>query len=398
MARIDRLMYGMKMPRLGTGDALALAFSLPPFAEQHRIVTKVEELMALCDQLEAAKNEREARRDRLVAASLHRIANSPVTADEVSTEAQSATLLRNAARFHLDQLPRLTTRPEHIKQLRQTILNLAVRGRLVPQDPNDEPATNLLERIKTLRDKLLYSSYPNVGEAKSQLRKQASQVVPGGLDGVPAGWQWATLMQCSALVVDCHNKTAPYAQTGIPLIRTTNIRGGKLNLNDPKFVDEPTYARWSARCEPEPGDILITREAPMGEVAVIPDGMKICLGQRMMLVRLVQETINPQFMLYSLRDPLLMDRVQDKPVGATVQHLRVGGVETLLVPLPPLAEQNRIVVKLDDLMALCDQMEVRLSTIKNDSRRLLDALLAEALSGAHVEPRKTEKTLRASVS
>ena len=85
--------------------------------------------MALCDRLEAAQAERESRRDKLAAASLHRL-NNGADADE----------FREHARFHLRHLPRLTTRPEHIQQLRQTILNLAVRGKLVPQDPNDEPA------------------------------------------------------------------------------------------------------------------------------------------------------------------------------------------------------------------------------------------------------------------
>ena len=328
--------------------------------------------MALCDQLEAAKTEREQSRDRLVAASLQRL-NQPADDEEA---------FREHARFTFNHLPRITTRPAHIKQLRQTILNLAVRGKLVPQDPNDEPATKLLARIEMQRNQLLKSDYPNESEAKSQLRKQATQVVPSGLERIPVGWQWATLIQCSALVVDCHNKTAPYSLAGTPLIRTTNVRDGKLNLNEPKFVDGPTYKRWSARYEPEPGDILITREAPMGEVAIIPDGMKICLGQRMMLARLVPKTISPQFMLYSLRDPMLMDRVQDKPVGATVQHLRVGGVETLLVPLPPLAEQERIVAKADELMALCDQLETQLNTTETDSRRLLEAVLHEALSPA----------------
>jgi type I restriction enzyme S subunit len=87
-------------------------------------------------------------------------------------------------------------------------------------------------------------------------------------------------------------------------------------------------------------------------------------------------------MIYSLRDPRLMDRVQDKPIGATVQHLRVGGVETLLVPLPPLAEQHRIVAKVDALMALCDRLEASLTTTVATRRRLLDALLAEALTPA----------------
>lgn len=115
----------------------------------------------------------------------------------------------------------------------------------------------------------------------------------------------------------------------------------------------------------------------MGEVCIIPKGMKVCLGQRMMLARLVPGTIDPQYMLTSLRDPLLMDRVQDRPVGATVQHLRVGGVEALLVPLPPLAEQRRIVTKVDELMSLCDRLEAQLTTAQTESRRLLDAIFHE---------------------
>ncbi len=123
-----------------------LPLPLPPLAEQHRIVAKVDELMALCDRLEAAQNKREQRRDRLVAASLNRI-NQPAP----SAEGEAATAFREHARFHLDHLPRLTTRPEHIKSLRQTILNLAVRGKLVPQDPSDEPASELLKRIASAR-------------------------------------------------------------------------------------------------------------------------------------------------------------------------------------------------------------------------------------------------------
>lgn len=155
-----------------------------------------------------------------------------------------------------------------------------------------------------------------------------------------------------------------------------------MNQNDQKYVDQKTYEAWSARCTPEPGDILITREAPMGEVCLIPVNERICLGQRMMLARLVPDTIDGDFMIYSLRDPKLMDRVQDKPLGATVQHLRVGGVETLLVPLPPLAEQHRIVAKVNALMALCDALEQSLTAATTARTRLLEATLAEALAPA----------------
>ena len=118
------------------------SFPLPPLAEQHRIVAKVDELMGLCDRLEAARAAREATRDRLAAASLARL-NAP---DPETFQAD--------ARFALDALPALTTRPDQIKPLRQTILNLAVRGKLVPQDPNDEPASELLKDISKIRKKL----------------------------------------------------------------------------------------------------------------------------------------------------------------------------------------------------------------------------------------------------
>lgn len=347
-------------------------FPLPPLAEQHRIVAKVDELMGLCDRLEAARMGREAVRDKLAAASLARL-NAP-----------DPETFQSDARFALDALPALTARADQIKRLRQTILNLAVRGKLVPQDANDEPASELLKRIAKKRAELLNAGYPNPDEARTQVKKLAEQSVPDSLEALPKGWAWATLLQCSALVIDCKNKTAPYTSSGIRLIRTTNVRDGRMNRNDQKYVDQKTYEVWSARCTPEPGDILITREAPMGEVCLIPPGEQICLGQRMMLARLVPETIDRNFMIYSLRDPRLMDRVQDKPIGATVQHLRVGGVETLLIPLPPLAEQHRIVAKVDALMALCDRLEASLTATAATRRRLLDALLAEALAPADV--------------
>ena len=122
------------MPRLRSDDAVIAPFPVPPLAEQHRIVAKVDELMALCDRLEAARAEREAARDRLTAASLARL-NTP-----------DPETFREDARFVLDALPALTTRPDQIQQLRQTILSLAMCGKLLAQDSTDEPASALLSR------------------------------------------------------------------------------------------------------------------------------------------------------------------------------------------------------------------------------------------------------------
>jgi type I restriction enzyme, S subunit len=137
------------IPDISSDDVELFVFGFPPLAEQHRIVAKVDKLMALCDQLEAAKTEREQSCVRLVAASLHRL-NSPADAAETNAPdlpARQADAFRDHARFVFNHLPRLTTRPEHITQLRQTILNLAVRGKLVPQDSHDEPVVELSNSI-----------------------------------------------------------------------------------------------------------------------------------------------------------------------------------------------------------------------------------------------------------
>lgn len=348
---------GSTRSKLNQAKALDIPIALPPLAEQRRIVAKVDELMALCDRLDAQQQEREKRHAALARASLARFAEAPTP-----------------AHLHFLFHPSYAIPPA---DLRKSILTLAVQGKLVPQDPNDEPAEVLLAHIARKRTELLNAAYPNRDEASTQLRKQASQVLPAELESLAPGWSWATLIQASLLIVDCHNKTAPYVQSGTRLLRTTNIRDGRLNLTEPKFVDDATYERWSARCKPEPGDVLITREAPMGEVCIIPEGMKVCLGQRMMLIRLVPGTMDQKYLLYSLMAPDLMDRIQDKPVGVTVQHLRVGGVETLLTPLPPLAEQRRIVAKVEQLMALVDALEKQLLESRERGAKLMEALLGE---------------------
>lgn len=350
---------------------LSTPFPLPPLAEQKRIVAKVDALMALCDRLEAEQNAQAALKVQGVASTLHHLSHAETPEDF----GQSFTILNHQFSPWFDDL---TT----VKHLRATLLQLAVQGKLVPQDPSDEPASELLKRIEKERQKLLKEGAPNPSEASVQIKKQKKQCLPQELPSLPKGWAWATLMQCAYLVVDCHNKTAPYSTSGIPLLRTSNIRNGKLILSNLKYITETTYARWSARCEPIEKDILITREAPMGEVALIPDGMKVCMGQRMMLIRLIENTINHKFLLYSLQDPNLMDRVQDKPVGMTVKHLRVGGIETLLVPLPPLAEQQRIVAKVDALMQLCDQLEAHITHTRTTNTQLMDSLLHQMTQAA----------------
>ncbi|CAM2067739.1 Restriction endonuclease subunit S [Sulfidibacter corallicola] len=353
--------------RVPIGYFACKPFPLPPLAEQKRIVVKVDELMALCDRLEAQQQERDTRHAALARAALARFSDAP-------TPANLQLLFHKS--YDIDPA-----------DLRKSILALAVQGKVVPQDPKDEPAATLLKDLKNHRVNLLEKGYPNPSESKVQLKKQAKQRRPPNLKKLPKGWAWATLMESSILVVDCHNKTAPYSNDGIPLIRTTNIRDGQLNYKDPKFVTEAVYKRWASRVYPESGDILITREAPMGEACIIPEGARLCMGQRMMLIRLDPGFIHGKFILLTIQAPCMMNRVQDKPVGATVKHLRVGGIETMLIPIPPLAEQHRIVAKVGELMTLVDQLESQLAASRATAKNLLEALVAELTAAGAPSPK-----------
>jgi len=365
---LDALGKGIK-PGLSRKEAYRLVFCIPPLAEQRRIVDKVDELMALCDKLELEQESCLDTHDTLVATLLGTLTNSVADASRFAQAWQRIQ----------DNFDVLFTTEDSIDQLKQTILHLAVLGKLASQDPDDEPAESTLNLLGKVRSELLGNGYPNPSEAKAQLRKQSKQKTPTNLEKLPCGWTWATLMQTSTILIDCHNKTAPYVPNGIPLIRTTNIRNGSLNFREPKFVTSEIYERWSARAYPEPGDILITREAPMGEACIIPEGVQLCMGQRIMLARVSPEYVDARYVLITIKSPDMMDRIQDKPVGATVKHLRVGGVESMLIPLPPLAEQRRIVAKVEELEALCDQLKGRVFEAQNTQLNLADSLVEQAV-------------------
>ena len=351
---------------IGKKDLNAIEIWLPPLEEQNRIVAKVDELMALCDELENKSDN------------LYLLENQY----EKSVHSRTRPSKENAFQttidwsIHTTDVGYLTKRKTSVSGLRSTIISLGIWGHLSKRTPHKYGAQELIEEIADKRIRYFGTGQLSATEVKTQRNKQQKQTIPTDMVGLPLGWTWATLMQCCLLVIDCKNKTAPYASDGIRLVRTTNIKNGALNYNEPKFVTEATYELWSLRSKPEPGDILITREAPMGEVCKIPEGEKICLGQRIMLARVVPDTIDSDFLRYSLMDPNLMDRVQDKPVGMTVQHLRVGGVESLLVPVPPLREQKEIVTVLNQLMNICDQLENSLKKEDAIKADLLKTLVA----------------------
>ena len=343
-------------------------FPLPPFEEQKRIVAKVDQLMTLCDQLEARQKKKHEARTRLNSAALFKLTSVPDG------------FMKNWQNIN-DNFGLLYDAPETVGELRKAILQLAVMGKLVAQDPNSESAAELLNKLRKDRNKWLKDNSNKNSECKTALKKLKKLQIPNNPFTIPKSWQFVNLIDCCRLLIDCHNKTAPYSQNGIPLIRTTNIRDRQFRMTDLNFVTEETYQFWSRRCPPEPDDIIFTREAPMGEAAIIPEGVKYCLGQRTMLIRPMHKYILNSYLLITLTEPQLLKRASSSAIGSTVKHLRVGDVERLTISIPPFEEQRRIVARVDQLMTLCDELEAKLAQSQKDGAELMEAVVGEMVAG-----------------
>ena len=357
---------GATRSKLNQSRALDIPIPLPPLAEQHRIVAKVDELMALCDRLEAARTERESTRDQLSAASLVRL-NAP-DLDPV--------VFRNHAAFALENLVPLTTRTDQIKSLRQTILNLAVRGKLVKQNPNDEPASELLKRIAAEKTRLVKAG--EIRQPKTLPPIQSSDIPVES----PSRWIWTRLGNASTLITKGSTPTSyghAYTDGGINFIKVEAIKDGQLRPeNVTSHISEKTYD-YLARSKLFEGDILFSIAGSIGTCAIVSDEiLPANTNQALSIIRGTNRVFFSKFLLLCLQSSVAQF-IHAKARGGAMNNISLGDVASFVIPLPPLAEQHRIVAKVDELMTLCDQLEASLTTGDETRCRLLDALLYEAL-------------------
>ena len=340
LAYVNSKSYGMKMPRLGTDDGRAALFPLAPEQEQHRIVTKVDELMALCDRLEGEQADAASAHTRLVETLLGTLTQSTDAADLAANWQRLAE--------HFDTL---FTTEGSIDALKQTVLQLAVMGNLVPQDPADEPASKLLKRIATEKDRL---------SRVEGLRTTAEPHIEADEQymAIPDGWQFQRLGNL-AKFIDYRGKTPDKMNSGVPLITAKNVRFGFISREPYEFVSEKEYAEWMTRGLPQLGDILFTTEAPLGNVAIVDISEKFALAQRVICFQFHEPQI-ANYLLLALMSRQVRNKIEGEATGMTATGIKASRLKEIPVPIPPLAEQHRIVAKVDELMALCDQLKAEI--------------------------------------
>lgn len=350
---------GGAQPNISQTILKAWPILLPPLAEQHRIVAKVDELMAVCDELDTAQTDREARRDRLRATSLQNL----VAPDE-STE---------HAEFFLRNSSRMITKPEHVADVRQEIQDLAVQGRLVDQDPKDEPAGELLTQVTALAD------------VPPSRAVHSDETVETFLE-LPVGWVSARVSQLFRVTggIQKQPKRAPQ-ENAWPYVGVRNVQRGRLDLR--------TVARFELfpgeleRLRLEPGDLLVVEgngsPTEIGRCARWSGEIADCVHQNHIIrVRPLLTDVD-RFALLYLNSPLGMATMRDLAITtAGLYSLSVGKIQRITMPLPPLAEQRRIVAKVDELMSVCDELELSLANEQSQRAGLLEALLHDALEDA----------------
>ena len=284
------------------------------------------------------------------------------------------------------------------KQLRNSILQWAIQGKLVPQDPNDEPASVLLERIREEKARLVKEkkikrdkneSIIYRGEDNSYYEKFADGKVVCIAEEppfeIPQGWEWARLCHLTALIEDCPHSTAKDEGVGYALIRTPNIGFGELLLNSVHRVSETVYNQRNSRAVPETDDLIFAREAPAGNIAIIKDGEKVCLGQRTVLLRPMKEFVIPKYIVYYILSPSAQQNLVEKSSGTTVAHVNLADFRPYLVAVPPKEEQRRIVSVIEKTMPLINKYGHLTESLKELNNSISDlikkSILQEAIQG-----------------
>jgi type I restriction enzyme S subunit len=184
-------------------------------------------------------------------------------------------------------------------------------------------------------------------------------------------------------IMDCVNKTAPVVEDPTPfkMIRTTNVRHGCVDVSSVRYVTEETYQVWTRRQTPQKGDVILTREAPMGEAGMLLTDDKVFLGQRLVSYRANSAQLDNHFLLFALQSSNLQGQIHAKASGSTVQHMRVPDTKNLLLAAPSLAKQREVVTQLaslhEETQRLTRLYERKLAALE----ALKKSLLHQAFSG-----------------
>lgn len=356
---VERTQKGVAYPAINDGDFFSGLFPLPPSDEQHRIVAKIHELMTRCDELEKLRTAQQGARLTAHAAAIKQLLN-------IAEPGQQ----QRAQTFLAEHFGELYTVKENVAELRKAILQLAVMGKLVPQNPDDQPARELLKEIEAEKQRL-------VKEGKIKKPKPLPPVIEEEKPyALPQGWEWVRVWAVSQLITSGSRDWAKYySESGAKFVTMGNLSRGnyQLRLEEIRYVNPPRDGE-GARTRLEENDLLISITGDVGNLGLIPAGFgEAYINQHTCLLRFMS-CCRGRFFPELMRSPFAKAQF-DAPQRGIKNSFRLGDVGEMIVPLPPILEQHRIVEKIDEIMGLCDSLEQQIDAAARKQAELLNTLV-----------------------
>lgn len=345
-------------PHLGHKKISECIFSYPPLNEQKKIVEKLDYLMEFCDKLEE-QLEKQVKYATLSAKSILNSVSNCSSYEE----------LEEALRFIIENFKDLTLADGAVCELKNAILSLAVKGKLVPQDDSDEPASLLLERIREEKDRL-------VKEKKIKKEKPLPEI---GEDEIPyelpKGWEWVRLNNICSLITDGTHSTPKYTEYGVPFLSVKDLSKGFIDFSNTRFISEEEHTQLIKRCNPQYGDILLTKVGTTGIAKSIDTDKEFSIFVSVALLKIFNQYIDSIFLEKLINSPLVKKQSEENTQGVGNKNLVLKCIKNFIIPIPPLNEQRRIVEKVDKLMKVCDELELIIEKSKKYSEQLMKSIL-----------------------
>ena len=291
---IDDVSGGVTIKHFTQNSMQKLLFPLPPLVEQERIVSVIKSIFSQIDTL-----------------------------DQNKSDLQTA-----------------------INKTKSKILDLAIHGKLVPQDPNDEPAEELLKRIATSDNR--------------PYKKLSGDEIPFEL---PKTWIWQKLPDlCSIPITDGTHKTPTYSdkENGIPFLSSKDVTSGEIDWSKIKYITKELHEELYKRLAPQKNDILLAKNGTTGIAALVKDNTVFDIYVTLALIRPISKIIYPQYLLYIINSQFCKNQFNDHLTGIGVPNLHLVDINKTVIPLPPLSEQQRIVLKIEELFKYTDIININI--------------------------------------
>lgn len=345
------------------GDVFPILVPLPPLAEQKRIVAKVDELMALCDKLEAEQKAQRTLKTQAVQSTLHHL----TSAESPASFGTSLNILERTFGNWFDDLAT-------VKHLRATILQLAVQGKLVPQNPTDEPASELLKRIETEKKRLVKEGKIKRPPTVAPIDDKDSPLI------LPAGWSWARMGEVYDVRDGTHD-SPKYQTEGYPLVTSKDFVNGRISFDKCKLISKEDHEKIAQRSKVDNGDILFSMiGGNIGNMVLVDTDREFSIKNVALFKYYSLDFSMPDFLRIVLKN--LSENVQHQAIGGAQPFVSLGFLRGAQIGLPPLAEQKRIVAKVDELMTLCDQLEAHITQTQTLNTHLMDSLIHRMTAAA----------------